>query len=77
MIITPADDLSSYRSYPGWVELVLIRKVTDIAAIGIESKNEPERFERAFKDVPKDKWHVFEDPTECRSIIQKVIGSRT
>jgi hypothetical protein len=42
-----------YRTFPGWVHLILIRKVTDIAAVGIASKNEPERFEKAFTDVPK------------------------
>ncbi|KAI3320575.1 hypothetical protein HD806DRAFT_524611 [Xylariaceae sp. AK1471] len=51
-----------YRRYPHWVKVILIRKVEDIAAIGIEAKNEPERFEKAFKDVPRDVWHVFTDP---------------
>ncbi|KAK3325141.1 hypothetical protein B0H66DRAFT_547447 [Apodospora peruviana] len=41
------------RKFPGWAKLVLIRKVTDIAAIGTEKKNEPERFEKAFKGVSK------------------------
>ncbi|KAI1371755.1 hypothetical protein F4677DRAFT_456962 [Hypoxylon crocopeplum] len=59
-----------YRSYPGWVKVILIRKVEDIAAIGIEAKNEPERFEKAFEGVPRDIWHVFSDPTECNRFIQ-------
>ncbi|KAI1495995.1 hypothetical protein F5X99DRAFT_401780 [Biscogniauxia marginata] len=63
-----------YRSYPGWVKLILIRKVEDIAAIGIESKNEPERFEKAFKDVPQDVWHVFTDPAECNKIVQEAVS---
>ncbi|ORY58388.1 uncharacterized protein BCR38DRAFT_353195 [Pseudomassariella vexata] len=62
-----------YRAFPGWVKLILIRKVTDIAAIGIESKNEPERFEKAFKDVPRGSWHVFEDPAECRNILAETV----
>ncbi|KAI0139305.1 hypothetical protein BJ166DRAFT_543852 [Pestalotiopsis sp. NC0098] len=66
-----------YRTFPGWVKLILIRKVTDIAAIGIEAKNEPGRFEEAFKDVPRDRWHVFEDPSECKSIIQRVVKSQS
>jgi phosphatidate phosphatase APP1 len=41
------------RAFPGWIKLVLIRKVTDIAAIGIEAKNEPKRFEEAFAGVPR------------------------
>jgi hypothetical protein len=63
---------SSYRAFPGWVRLILIRKVTDIAAIGIADKNEPERFEKAFEDVPRSAWHVFEDPDECYRLIDKV-----
>ncbi|KAI0515143.1 hypothetical protein F5B22DRAFT_636693 [Xylaria bambusicola] len=51
-----------YRKYPQWVKVILIRKVEDIAAVGIESKNEPERFEKAFEGVPRDAWHVFSDP---------------
>lgn len=66
-----------YRTFPGWVKLILIRKVTDIAAVGIEAKNEPGRFEEAFKDVPRDRWHVFEDPSECKSIIQRVVRSQS
>lgn len=69
---------SSYRTFPGWIELIFIRKATDIAMIGIAEKNEPERFEKAFKDIPKEAWHVFEDPTECIGIIKdKVAASRS
>lgn len=39
------------RKYPDWVKLVLIRKVTDIAAVGSDRKNESERFEKAFEGV--------------------------
>jgi len=41
------------REFPGWIKLVLIRKVTDIASIGIKEKNEPHRFEKAFDGVPR------------------------
>ncbi|KAI8958295.1 hypothetical protein F5Y11DRAFT_360149 [Daldinia sp. FL1419] len=54
-----------YRAHPSWIKVILIRKVEDVAAIGIEAKNEPERFEKAFKDVPRNIWHVFSDPSEC------------
>ncbi|OTA90092.1 hypothetical protein M434DRAFT_23121 [Hypoxylon sp. CO27-5] len=62
-----------YRVYPGWVKVILIRKVEDIAAIGIEAKNEPERFEKAFQGVPRDVWHVFSDPAECKEFIQDAV----
>ncbi|KAL5330928.1 hypothetical protein ACEPPN_000454 [Leptodophora sp. 'Broadleaf-Isolate-01'] len=63
-----------YRNHKGWVKLILIRKVTDIAALGIEEKNEPKRFEKAFKDVPKAAWHVFETPDECYHLIKDTVA---
>ncbi|RYP72754.1 hypothetical protein DL769_004370 [Monosporascus sp. CRB-8-3] len=64
-----------YRTYPDWVKVILIRKVEDIAAIGIDAKNQPERFEEAFEGVPKDVWHVFTDPAECTRIIDNAVAS--
>ncbi|CAK7212316.1 hypothetical protein SCUCBS95973_001422 [Sporothrix curviconia] len=63
-----------YRTYPGWVGLIMIRKVTDIAALGMAEKNEPERFEKAFEGVPASVWHVFEDPKECYALVQQALG---
>ena len=34
-----------------------------------DEKNSPERFEKAFKDVPKDVWQVFEDPNELYAAV--------
>lgn len=62
-----------YREFPGWVKLILIRKATDIAAVGIESKNEDARFEKAFEGVPRDAWFVFEDPSECMAKIEAAV----
>lgn len=62
-----------YRAFPGWVKVILIRKVDDIAAIGIEAKNEPKRFEKAFEDIPKEVWHVFDDAKECYKILETAI----
>ncbi|KAI1174242.1 hypothetical protein F4777DRAFT_394167 [Nemania sp. FL0916] len=63
-----------YRRYPEWVKAIFIRKVEDIAAIGIESKNEPERFEKAFKDVPREIWHVFTDPETVREKVDQLVS---
>jgi phosphatidate phosphatase APP1 len=62
-----------YRLYPGWVRLILIRKVTDIAGDNVKEKTEPSRFEKAFQGVPADAWHVFESPEECYKIIRDVV----
>jgi hypothetical protein len=63
-----------YRNHDGWVRLILIRKVTDIAAVGLQEKNDPERFETAFKGIPSDAWHVFETAEECYQIIKDVVA---
>jgi len=53
-----------YRKYPRWVGAIFIRKVEDVEPMNESEKNKPERFEKAFKDVPKDVWTVFTDPKE-------------
>ncbi|ROT38131.1 hypothetical protein SODALDRAFT_278580 [Sodiomyces alkalinus F11] len=63
-----------YNQFKGWVKLILIRKATDIDSIGIQSKNDDKRFEDAFQGVPRDAWHVFEDPAECYSIVENVVA---
>ncbi|KAL2752390.1 hypothetical protein ACRALDRAFT_2140531 [Sodiomyces alcalophilus JCM 7366] len=63
-----------YDQFKDWVKLILIRKVPDIDSIGIQSKNDDKRFEDAFKDVPRESWHVFEDPAECYTIIEDVVA---
>lgn len=66
-----------YRDYgPSWIRLILIRKVTGIAAAGIEDKNKPERFKKAFRGVPRSVWHVFEKPEECYQLIRDIVGGR-
>lgn len=62
-----------YRQTGGdWIRLILIRRVTGVAALGIKGKNKPERFEKAFEGIPKGVWHVFEEPSECYGIIREV-----
>lgn len=51
------------RWFPGWVVRILIRKVTK------ETPND-ERYRRAFRDLPKDLWTVFEDPSEIRNAVR-------
>lgn len=62
-----------FRKCPGWVRLILIRKVTDVAGDSIKEKNEPSRFEKAFEGVPSDVWHIFESPDECYKIIGDLV----
>lgn len=63
-----------YRLFPGWVKCILIRKALDISSVGLEEKNEPARFELAFKGIPRDIWHVFEEPEECNGVLRDLTG---
>ncbi|KAF1950043.1 actin filament organization protein-like protein App1-like protein [Byssothecium circinans] len=53
-----------YRKHPKWIGAIYIRKVTEIAELNEDGKNKAERFEEAFKGIPRHIWHVFEDPNE-------------
>ncbi|KXG47105.1 protein of unknown function DUF2183 [Penicillium griseofulvum] len=59
-----------YSRYPEWIHAIIIRKVTDVA--NMEEKNEPERFEKAFKYVPSHIWRVFADPKELYDFVDGV-----
>lgn len=56
-----------YAKYPGWIHAIAIRKVMDVKHM--EEKNEDERFERAFENVPRHVWTVFEDPGELYDFV--------
>ena len=62
------------RMYKGWVKKVFIRKVTDVAEMKGTDKNEDERFEKAFRDVPREVWRTFEDPKELFEAVEELKG---
>jgi phosphatidate phosphatase APP1 len=54
-----------YRENKGWIAHIFIRMVTGVSEVEMDDdKNKPERFEKAFKDVPKEAWTLFNDPAE-------------
>ncbi|RDW60379.1 phosphatidate phosphatase App1 family protein [Aspergillus mulundensis] len=59
-----------YRRHPEWIHAILIRKVTDVPQM--EEKNSSKRFAEAFKDVPKNIWHVFEHPREVYNVLDEI-----
>ena len=64
------------REFPGWVGAIFIRRVTGVAEIDKTSKNAPERFERAFEGLEKERvvWRVFDDPREVYAEIDRLVG---
>jgi phosphatidate phosphatase APP1 len=63
-----------YRKFPGWVGAIFIRKVKDVEPMDESEKNKPERFEKAFKDVPTSVWTVFEDPKELAAKVDALVA---
>jgi hypothetical protein len=59
-----------YKRYPGWIQAIWIRKVTDVPHL--EEQNSRERFESAFKDVPHHIWRVFERPDDMHSQVSRI-----
>ena len=66
-----------YRRYgEGWIQKIFIRKVTDVEGLDSTSeKNQPARFEKAFRHVPADVWTVFEDPATLYAEVEKLRGT--
>lgn len=63
-----------YRRQNKWIGAIFIRKVTGVAEMDEGDKNKPERFERAFKGVPKSVWYVFEDPSELYVKVDELVA---
>ncbi|KAH7080960.1 actin filament organization protein-like protein App1-like protein [Paraphoma chrysanthemicola] len=63
----------AYRKHGKWVGAIYIRKVMGVEGMDEEKKNAPERFEKAFKGVPKDVWYVFEDPRELYAKVDALV----
>jgi hypothetical protein len=58
------------------VARIFIRKVVGVDPKLEEKLNAPERFERAFANVPKDVWKVFEDGSEIIDEVAKIKEER-
>jgi phosphatidate phosphatase APP1 len=65
----------AYRKWPKWIAAIYIRKVTGVSAMDEEKKNADERFEKAFEDVPRGVWHVFEDPDELYGKVDGLVSA--
>ncbi|EON62368.1 hypothetical protein W97_01590 [Coniosporium apollinis CBS 100218] len=71
----PESYAEAYRRFPGWIKGIYIRKVEGVSEIAVdgEKKNSDERFEKAFRDVPRGVWHVFEDPQELYAKVEGLV----
>ncbi|KAI9734019.1 MAG: hypothetical protein M1834_002676 [Cirrosporium novae-zelandiae] len=55
-----------YRKHPTWIKGIFIRRVNGFWDNPEErqKKNSTDRFQEAFKDIPRELWKVFDEPTE-------------
>ena len=60
----------------GRVARIYIRKVVGVNPKLEEKLNAPERFEKAFANVPRDVWKVFEDGSEVMEEVPKIKAER-
>jgi phosphatidate phosphatase APP1 len=67
----------AYRKFKSWIGAIYIRKVTGVAEMDEGKKNNPERFEKAFKHVPKEIWYVFEDPNELYAKVDALVQQQS
>jgi phosphatidate phosphatase APP1 len=66
----------AYRRHHKWIGAIFIRKVSGVEGMDEEKKNAPERFEKAFKDVPRELWYVFEDPAELYAKVDALVQAK-
>lgn len=62
-----------YRKYPKWIRAIYIRKVVGVSEMDENHKNDPERFRKAFADVPEGVWFVFDRPEELESKVDYLV----
>ncbi|CAF9932228.1 MAG: hypothetical protein HETSPECPRED_008306 [Heterodermia speciosa] len=65
-----------YRVFgAGWIRRIFIRKVVGVEGMDEGVKNQGERFERAFRGVPREVWRVFEEPGELYEAVEALKGT--
>ena len=64
-----------YRRHPDWVRAIYVRRVPAAGdSDAMDDKNADERFAKAFKDVPKDIWRVYDDPAELYPAVEQLLA---
>lgn len=58
---------------PHWIQAIYIRKVLDVAEIHRTDKNSDDRFEKAFRGVPRHVWRTFVDPKELWEEVETLV----
>ena len=60
-----------------WIQRIFIRKVLNVPELDRANKNSDQRFQDAFRDVPRHVWRTFEDPRDLYAAIQELVATTT
>jgi phosphatidate phosphatase APP1 len=65
-----------YRKHPTWIGAIFIRRVVGVSEVEMheKEKNSPERFTKAFNNVPDHIWYVFDDPMELYEKVDALVA---
>ncbi|KAF3282244.1 hypothetical protein TWF970_001657 [Orbilia oligospora] len=66
----PETYVEMYKAFPEAIKVIWIRVVTGVDEAEEKKKNSAERFEKAFKDVPKEVWKTFHDVSELGGLAE-------
>ena len=58
-----------------WIKAIFIRKVYGIAELDRTDKNDDQRFEHAFRGVPREVWRTFTDANELYQAIDALAAT--
>jgi phosphatidate phosphatase APP1 len=64
---------ATYKAYPETVKAIWIRVVTGVDEDEEREQNSQQRFEKTFRDVPKNIWKTFYDTDELAGLAEKLI----
>lgn len=64
-----------YKAHPTTVKAIFIRRVSGVDPTLEKTLNAPERFETAFKGIPKGIWKVFDDPAELDGNVNALVNA--
>src|SRR5690606_676179 len=65
------------RKYPGWIKGIYIRVVEGVDVVAEKDLNSDERFEKAFKGLPKGFWRTFRDPKDVEQWVNELVVSES
>ena len=64
---------ATYRKYPHAVKMIWIRIVEGVNPMEEKKLNSEERFEKAFKGVPREVWRTYKHARELQGSVGEIV----